>query len=119
MLHYIIGRIPLKRSEEDIALDMPPSHAARSAARAFTPSAWPPGRRRFPRARRSPSRGASNIVVRGLKCTSKSSGGQPVLTRSALDCSVSMLRANVLVLISAGPIAAALGWAYSLRWGAP
>ena len=42
-----------------------------------------------------------------------------MLTRSALDCSVSMLRANVLVLISAGPIAAALGWAYSLRWGAP
>jgi hypothetical protein len=35
------------------------------------------------------------------------------------DCSVSMLTANLLVLISAGPIAAALGWAYSLRWGAP
>ena len=30
-----------------------------------------------------------------------------------------MLTANVLVLISAGPIAAALGWAYTLRWGAP
>lgn len=37
----------------------------------------------------------------------------------ARDCSVSMLTANLLVLISAGPIAAALGWAYSLRWGAP
>jgi hypothetical protein len=35
------------------------------------------------------------------------------------DCSVSMLTANLLVLISAGPIAAALAWAYSLRWGAP
>lgn len=30
-----------------------------------------------------------------------------------------MLTANLLVLISAGPIAAALGLAYSLRWGAP
>ena len=39
--------------------------------------------------------------------------------RDARDCSVSMLMANLLVLISAGPIAAALGWAYSLRWGAP
>jgi hypothetical protein len=39
--------------------------------------------------------------------------------RNALDCSVSMLTANLLVLISAGPIVAALGWAYSLRWGGP
>jgi hypothetical protein len=38
--------------------------------------------------------------------------------RNALDCSVSMLTANLLVLVSAGPIVAALGWAYSLRWGA-
>ena len=39
--------------------------------------------------------------------------------RDAGDCSVSMLAANVLVLISAGPIAAALGLTYSLRWGIP
>ena len=41
-----------------------------------------------------------------------------VQPRNALDCSVSMLTANLLVLVSAGPIVAALGWAYSLRWGA-
>jgi hypothetical protein len=35
------------------------------------------------------------------------------------DCSVSMLTANLLVLISAAPIAAALGLAYNLRWGGP
>jgi hypothetical protein len=35
------------------------------------------------------------------------------------DCSVSMLTANLLVLISAGPIAAALGFIYTLRWGTP
>jgi Putative zincin peptidase len=42
-----------------------------------------------------------------------------VRSRDPLDCSVSMLTANLLVLVSAGPIVAALGWAYSLRWGAP
>jgi putative zincin peptidase len=41
------------------------------------------------------------------------------MPRTGLDCSVSMLTANLLVLISAGPLAAALGWAYTLRWGLP
>ena len=44
---------------------------------------------------------------------------EEALPEDGRDCSVSMLTANLLVLISAGPIAAALGWAYSLRWGAP
>lgn len=35
------------------------------------------------------------------------------------DCTVSMLTANLLVLVSAGPIAALLGGLYALRWGAP
>jgi hypothetical protein len=35
------------------------------------------------------------------------------------DCSVSMLAANLLVLVSAGPLAAALGLAFAARWGAP
>ena len=42
-----------------------------------------------------------------------------VQPRNALDCSVSMPMANLLVLVSAGPIVAVLGWAYTLRWGAP
>jgi hypothetical protein len=35
------------------------------------------------------------------------------------DCSVSMLAANLLVYLSAGPVAAALALAYAVRWGAP
>ena len=33
------------------------------------------------------------------------------------DCSVSMLGANLLVVVSAGPIAAALALAYAAKWG--
>jgi hypothetical protein len=35
------------------------------------------------------------------------------------DCSVSMLSANLLVVLAAGPIVAALAWAYMARWGGP
>ena len=37
----------------------------------------------------------------------------------AEDCSVSMLGANLLVLVSAGPIVALLGYVFAARWGAP
>jgi hypothetical protein len=33
------------------------------------------------------------------------------------DCSISMLGANLLVVVSAGPIAAALALAYAAKWG--
>jgi hypothetical protein len=35
------------------------------------------------------------------------------------DCSISMLGANLLVVVAAGPIAAALALAYVARWGTP
>lgn len=35
------------------------------------------------------------------------------------DCTVSMIRANVLVLVSAGPVVALLALAFVARWGAP
>lgn len=35
------------------------------------------------------------------------------------DCSISMLGANLLVVLSAGPVAATLAFAYAARWGAP
>jgi hypothetical protein len=35
------------------------------------------------------------------------------------DCTVSMMRANLLVLVSAGPLVAALALAFAARWGAP
>lgn len=35
------------------------------------------------------------------------------------DCSISMMGANLLVLLSAGPLVAALALAYAARWGAP
>jgi hypothetical protein len=35
------------------------------------------------------------------------------------DCTVSMMRANLLVLASAGPAVALLGLAFAGRWGAP
>ena len=38
---------------------------------------------------------------------------------AAEDCSISMIAANLLVLISAGPLVAALVLAYIARWGAP
>ena len=41
------------------------------------------------------------------------------LAAPAEDCSVSMLAANLLVVLSAGPVAAGLAWAYSARWGGP
>jgi hypothetical protein len=38
---------------------------------------------------------------------------------AAYDCSVSLLAANLLVVLSAGPTVAVLAWAYALRWGGP
>jgi hypothetical protein len=35
------------------------------------------------------------------------------------DCSVSMLAANLLVVVSAAPAVALLAWAYASRWGGP
>ena len=35
------------------------------------------------------------------------------------DCTVSMLGANLLVLVSAGPLVAALALAFAARWGMP
>ena len=39
--------------------------------------------------------------------------------RATEDCSVSMLAANLLVLVSAGPLLAVLALAYAARWGWP
>ncbi len=38
--------------------------------------------------------------------------------QAAEDCSVSMLEANLLVVLSTGPIVALLAWVYSAEWGA-
>jgi len=56
-----------------------------------------------------------NPTTRSLVNTETPSADAPAVE----DCSVSMMAANLLVVISAGPAVAALALAYISRWGAP